>query len=73
MDDDPTPLDFLRAVYLNPELPLSVRMRAAVEAAPYCHPKLSATAIIDPQDFADKLERAITRTGVALIEAKGGR
>jgi hypothetical protein len=57
-DDVPSPLDFLKAVYLNEGLPLSVRMRAAVEAAPYCHPKLSATAIIDPQDFADKLERA---------------
>ena len=35
MDDEPTPLDFLKAVYLNEGLPLTVRMRAAIEAAPY--------------------------------------
>ena len=35
MDDQPTPLDFLKAVYLNEGLPLTVRMRAAIEAAPY--------------------------------------
>jgi hypothetical protein len=61
MSDLPSPLDFLTAVYLNEELPLSVRMRAAIEAAPYRHPKLSATALLDPEDFAQKLDRAITR------------
>jgi hypothetical protein len=71
MDDDPSPLDFLKAVYLNPQLPLTVRMRAAIEAAPYVHPKLSATAIVDPAEFADKLENAISRSGVRLIQ--GGR
>ena len=40
-----TPLDFLEAVYLNPNLPLPTRMRAAIEAAPYKHPKQSAVAI----------------------------
>jgi hypothetical protein len=69
--DEPTPLDFLRAVYLNPELPLSVRMKAAIEAAPYCHPKLSATAVIDPTEFADRLEKAIVRSGMRLIS--GGK
>ena len=44
-DSQPTPLDFLTAVYLNEQLPLSVRMRAAIEAAPYRHPKLTATAL----------------------------
>jgi hypothetical protein len=73
MDDVPSPLDFLRAVYLNEGLPLSVRMKAAIEAAPYYHPKLSATSILDPQDFADRLEKAITRSGVRLLEVKGGK
>jgi len=52
MEDDErpeiTPLDFLEAVYLNylnPNLPLPTRMRAAIEAAPYKHPKQSAVAI----------------------------
>jgi hypothetical protein len=34
-----TPLDFLKAVYCNADLPLSVRLRPAIEAAPYVHPK----------------------------------
>jgi hypothetical protein len=53
-----TPLEFLEAVYLNEELPLTVRMRAAIEAAPYKHPKLSAAAIghFDGKTFAQALE-----------------
>jgi len=72
MTDEPTPLDFLRAVYLNEGLPLGVRMRAAIEAAPYLHPKLSATAILTPDDFATRLDRAIARSGLELelIEAR---
>jgi hypothetical protein len=69
--DDPTPLDFLRAVYLNSELPLSVRMKAAIEAAPYVHPKLSVAANIDPVEFSKSLDKAIQRSGVRLIA--GGR
>jgi hypothetical protein len=59
-----TPLDFLEAVYCNPNLPLATRLRAAIEAAPYKHPKLSATAIatMDGKSFAEALERAIERS-----------
>src|SRR6516164_7251897 len=59
-----TPLDFLEAVYLNPNLPLNTRMRAAIEAAPFKHPKLSATAVghFDGKSFAEALERAIERS-----------
>jgi hypothetical protein len=60
--NEPTPLDFLKAVYLNEGLPLSVRMKAAIEAAPYVHPKLSATAVLTSEDFGDRLERAILRS-----------
>jgi hypothetical protein len=67
---DPTPLDFLKAVYLDPDLPLSVRMRAATEAAPYCHPKLSASALIDPLEFAQRLDRAVERSGVRYLPSK---
>jgi hypothetical protein len=38
MSDRPSPLEFLEAVYLNEQLPLTVRMRAAIEAAPYRRP-----------------------------------
>jgi hypothetical protein len=60
--DGDRPLDFLRAVHLNEGLPLTVRMRAAIEAAPYVHPKLSATAVMTSDDFGDRLERAILRS-----------
>jgi hypothetical protein len=69
--DEPIPLDFLKAVYLNEGLPLTVRMRAAIEAAPYMHPKLGAVAVgyMSADGFAARLERAIMRSG-KLIEAK---
>jgi hypothetical protein len=59
-----TPLHFLEAVYCNPNLPLATRLRAAIEAAPYKHPKLSAAAIghFDGQTFAEALERCIERS-----------
>ena len=63
-DVEITPLHFLEAVYLNPNLPLNTRMRAAIEAAPYKHPKLSAAAIghFEGKTFAEALERAIERS-----------
>jgi hypothetical protein len=67
-----TPLDFLEAVYLNPNLPLNTRMRAAIEAAPFRHPKLSATAVtrMDGKSFAEQLERAIERSQKPLPPPK---
>jgi hypothetical protein len=71
---EPTSLDLLQAVYRNPDVPLSVRMRAAGMAIPYEFPKLSVVASIhDPAGFAERLERAIERSGVRpmmMIEAK---
>ena len=57
---------------LNEGLPLTVRMRAAIEAAPYMHPKLGAVAVVgylNADGFAARLDRAIARSG-KLIEAK---
>jgi hypothetical protein len=65
-----TSLDFLRTIYLDENVPLSVRMRAAIEAAPYEHPRLAVTANLTSDDFAARLERAITRSGVKLIEVE---
>jgi hypothetical protein len=63
LSEQPSPLEFLRAVYLNDQLPLSVRMRAAIEAAPYYHAKLAVTAVIgDADSFAAMLDRAIARS-----------
>jgi hypothetical protein len=66
-----TPLEFLEAVYCDEELPLTVRMRAAIEAAPYKHPKLGVTANVTVDgSFAQMLERAIERSqGPLLLNA----
>src|SRR5262245_61664806 len=66
-------LDLLRAVYRNPALPLPVRMRAAGLALPHEVPRLAVTAVVNDQDFASLLERAIQRTEqmeTKMIEAK---
>jgi hypothetical protein len=61
----------LRAVYQNPEVPLSVRMRAAMACLPFESPKLLATAIINEGDFATLLDQRLKRIEqMKLIEAK---
>jgi hypothetical protein len=45
-------LGLLQAIYKSRVVPLSVRMRAAVEALPFENSKLSATAIMTSKDFA---------------------
>jgi hypothetical protein len=61
------PLDFLKAVYMDPKLPLSVRMRAAIELLPFTHPKLAVTAMVTENDIATLLDRRLKR-----IEAMNG-
>jgi hypothetical protein len=61
-----TPLEFLQSVYCNETVPLPVRMRAAIEAAPFIHPKLSVTAQIGSEDFAAAMERARRRSAKVL-------
>lgn len=71
--DGATALELLQAVYRDPQQPLSVRIRCATEALPYENPKLSAVAVasMSGNEFAQRLERAIARSGrVGLIEAK---
>jgi hypothetical protein len=55
-------LGLLQAIYKSRVVPLSVRMKAAIEALPFEHPKLSATAVMTSEDFGDRLERAILRS-----------
>ena len=63
MSDQVTSLEFLRAVYQNNDLPLSVRMRAAKEALPYEYPRLAVVAqVADDGTFAERLERALARS-----------
>ncbi|SRR6266567_6635436 len=62
-------LEFLQAIYQNEGVPLGVRLRAAIEALPFETPKLSATAIIPGEgDFTKRLEQAIARSRLKLIE-----
>jgi hypothetical protein len=62
------PLNFLRAVYMDAKLPLSVRMRAAIELLPFTHPKLAVTAMVTENDIATLLDRRLKR-----IEAMNGK
>ena len=55
------PQHFLETVMMSNDLPLSTRMRAAIELMPYRHPKLIATAIINESSFADLLDRRIAK------------
>jgi hypothetical protein len=66
-------LDLLQAVYRNPSIPLSTRIRCAVAALPHEHPRLMVAAQITEHDFATLLERRIqnyerTKNG-GLIDA----
>jgi hypothetical protein len=67
-EEDVTSLRFLQAIYRNPEVPLSVRMRAASIALPFESPKLAVVATVNAGDFADQLERAINASR-KIIEA----
>lgn len=62
-----SPLDFLNAVYRDAGQPMQRRMRAAIEALPFVHPKLAVTATISGGNFAAKLEATAARSGKSYI------
>jgi hypothetical protein len=70
MSGQVTSLEFLQAVYQNNDLPLSVRMRAASIAIAFESPKLAVIGhIADNGTFAERLDRALTRSGMAPPKA----
>jgi hypothetical protein len=53
------------------DLPLSVRMRAAMAVLPFTHPKLAVTAVVSEQDFATVLDRRLKRIEeMKLLESR---
>src|SRR5260370_23758261 len=70
LDPNAISLDLLRAVYRNPALPLSVRIRAATAALPHEVPRLAVTYQASEQDFATLLDARLKRIQeMKLIEA----
>jgi len=65
------PLSFLKAVYMNAELPLSVRMRAAIELLPFTHPKLAVTAVVSEQDLTKLRLISVGATASAIQQFLG--
>jgi len=70
LPDSTTPLDFLRAVYCNPDEPMQRRMRAAEATLPFVHPKLAVT-VSASGGFAAMMEDLSRRSGKSnVIDAK---
>jgi hypothetical protein len=64
----------LKAVYQCPEVPLSVRMRAAMACLPFETPKLAVTAQVSEGNFAELLDRRLKRLEeLKLIDANGAK
>ena len=62
-------LEFLQEVYCNDQLPLVVRMRAAMACLPFESPKLAVTAQVSEQDFATLLDQRLARIEAMKTDA----
>ena len=62
-----TSLTLLQAIYRNSAIPLMTRMRAAVAAIQFEHPRLAVTASIQAGDFAEQLDRAVEQSRRVLM------
>ena len=54
-------LDLLRAVYRANHLPLTTRMRAAISALKHEVPSLGISVVVNDNDVATRLDRALAR------------
>ena len=77
MPPDGMALNLFQAVYRNPNIDLSIRMRAAAQAIGYEAPRLAVVAQVTENDIATLLDRRIARLqemeNAKLIEAKPTR
>src|SRR5215813_3598464 len=78
-DDDPLKLEpnamsleGLQAIYRNPALPLTTRMRAMMATVPYESPKLIATAIVNEGSSAELLDQRLKRLQEMEMKAING-
>jgi hypothetical protein len=69
LEPNATSLTLLQKIYRSSSVALTTRMRAAIAALQFEHPKLAVTAMVNEGDFADQLERAI-QASRKIIEAK---
>jgi len=69
LEPDATSLTLLQKVYRSPSVALMTRIRAAIAALQFEHPKLAVTATVEGGDFAFQLDQAIERSR-KVIEAK---
>ena len=69
LSTDATSLEFLQAIYRDPNQPIQRRMRAAMAALPFEKPKLSTVTQFNGNDLADRMLRAIAATN-RVIEAR---
>jgi len=66
LEPNGTSLNLLQAIYRGS---LMTRMRAAIAAIQFEHPKLAVMATIDGKDFGDQLERALKRSSEVIDAA----
>ena len=58
-------IDLLRAVYRANQLPLTTRMRAAISALKHEVPTLGISVVVNDDDIATRLDRALARIAAA--------
>jgi hypothetical protein len=59
--------DYLEAIVRDPKQEKHFRARCARDLLAYERPRLQATALMTPQDFAQRLEAAIRRSEAARV------
>jgi hypothetical protein len=67
LEPNATSLTLLQKVYRSSSVALQTRMRAAIAALQFEHPKLAVTATVEAGDFADQLDRAVERSRRVLM------